>query len=150
VIDTREEVVRCATAGHPSPLKGNRLSAEFGPLYGTLKNNPALGLFPTSSHTVFTSPLREEDVFLLFTDGVIEAMDSEDQEFGRDRLEHAARDNLRLDLASFTRAIIESVFEFTGRQMLLDDVCLVAVEALANSSRRTATARENSKQGAVL
>jgi serine phosphatase RsbU (regulator of sigma subunit) len=77
-------------------------------------------------------------------------MDSEDQEFGRDRLEHAARDNLRLDLASLTRAIIESVFEFTGRQMLLDDVCLVAVEALANSSRRTATARENSKQGAVL
>jgi serine phosphatase RsbU (regulator of sigma subunit) len=77
-------------------------------------------------------------------------MDSEDQEFGRDRLEHAARDNLRLDLASFTQAIIESVFEFTGRQMLLDDVCLVAVEALANSSRRTATARENSKQGAVL
>jgi hypothetical protein len=63
VIDTREEVVRCATAGHPSLLKGKRRRAEIGPLYGTLKNNPALGLFPTSSYTVLTSPLREEDVF---------------------------------------------------------------------------------------
>jgi serine phosphatase RsbU (regulator of sigma subunit) len=133
VLDTEAQTLRCASAGHPSPLLANRLSHRIEPLFGTLRDNPALGLFPESKYDVFTRTLHEQDILLLFTDGVIEATNSRDEDFGRDRLEQAVRAGLKLDLAGLTQSILASVMDFTDHQPPSDDICLVAVEATQNS-----------------
>jgi serine phosphatase RsbU (regulator of sigma subunit) len=130
VLDTEAQTLRCASAGHPSPLLANRLSHRVEPLFDTLRDNPALGLFPESHYDVFTRTLREQDVLLLFTDGVIEATSARNDDFGRERLEQAVRAGLPLDLASLTQGILSSVMDFTGHRQLDDDICLVAVEAV--------------------
>lgn len=134
VLDTRECVIRCASAGHPSPLIGNRRTGKIERLYGQLKENPALGLFPASSHTVFSRSLEKDDVLLLYTDGLIEALNSRDEDFGEKRLEEAMRDNLNRDIASLTQKVLAAVLKFTGPEALADDLCLVMAEAVANSS----------------
>jgi sigma-B regulation protein RsbU (phosphoserine phosphatase) len=132
VFDTHEETLRFASAGHPSPFLGNRKTGQVEPLHGPLKDNPALGLFPESEYHEFSRPLREGDVVLLYTDGIIEATDEAGDEYGRERLAVAMRRNLDMDLSGFTQAALESVRQFSGYRPLEDDLCVVAVEIGAN------------------
>ena len=132
VLDTREKTMRFASAGHPSPFLGNRTTGQVEPLHGPLKDNPALGLFPESEYQEFSRPLREGDLLLLYTDGIIEAINEEGLEYGRERLAVAMRKNLDMDLAGFAQATLESVQQFTGFQPPSDDLCLVVVDAAAN------------------
>jgi sigma-B regulation protein RsbU (phosphoserine phosphatase) len=132
VLDTRDKTLRFASAGHPSPLLGNRVTGQVEPLHGPLRENPALGLFPEAEYQEFSRPLREGDLLLLYTDGIIEATNADSVEYGSERLAVAARRNLDMDLPGFAQAALESVREFTGYQPLADDLCLVAVEVAAN------------------
>lgn len=132
IFDTRHATIRCASAGHPSPLLGNRRTGVVEEFYETLRGNPALGLLEESDYSVFERPLRDDDVMVLFTDGVIEALNRDDQFYGKDRLKSAMSRNLKRDLGTFTQVVLEDVQSFTEYQMLTDDLCLVSVEAVPN------------------
>jgi phosphoserine phosphatase RsbU/P len=132
VFDTRESTARCASAGHPSPLIGNRRTGRVEPVYKDLKKNPALGLLPDASYQVFDHRLEENDIYLLFTDGVEEAMNDKDEYYGVERLARAMSCAIGLDIGALTQAIVDDVMTFTGNQALADDLCLVAVEAARN------------------
>lgn len=150
VFDTREKTLRFASAGHPSPLLGNRATGVVEPLYGALKDNPALGLFPESEYRECSRPLKEDDLLLLFTDGMIEAQDSEGVEYGRERLAAAMRRHLDRDLAGFTEAAFEDVLEFTGYLPPADDLCLVAVEVAANDRTGPPVERRRSLHASLV
>lgn len=137
VFDTHEKTLRFASAGHPSPFLGNRETGQVEPLHGPLKDNPALGLFPDSEYHEFSRSLREGDLLLLYTDGIIEATDEEGVEYGRERLAVAMRKNLDMDLPGFTQAALESVRQFSGYRPPEDDLCVVAVEISANGHSTT-------------
>jgi serine phosphatase RsbU (regulator of sigma subunit) len=132
VFDTQKGTARCASAGHPSPLMGNRRTGEIRPVYKDLKKNPALGLLPEAAYQVFDHELREHDIFLLFTDGVEEAMNGQDEYYGMERLQRAMSDNLKLDIGELTEAIVDDILKFSGDQPLADDLCLVTAEVLLN------------------
>lgn len=134
IFDTRESMVYCASAGHPSPLTGSRVTKEIEPLFRELKSNPALGLMPENTYNVFQRPLSDEDVFVLFTDGVVEALSGDDEEFGVERLRQVFRDKLDQDLVGLTQSILEGVLAFTDHQPPADDICLVTVEALSTKA----------------
>lgn len=132
IFDTRSSVIRCASAGHPSPLLGNRQTGEVRELFEILRGNPALGLLPEADYSVFERPLRKDDIVLLYTDGVVEALNRRDEFYGKERLVEAMRKNFRRDLASFTQLVLEDVLGFAEYQPLTDDLCLVTVEAVPN------------------
>jgi serine phosphatase RsbU (regulator of sigma subunit) len=132
VLDTRARTVQCASAGHPSPLLANRHTGTIAALFDSLRDNPALGLYPSSRYDVFSRPLHDGDVLLLFTDGVIEAMNPADEDFGRERLEATILEHLEDDLPSLTKAILDRVLAFTDHQSPSDDICLLAAEALTS------------------
>jgi phosphoserine phosphatase RsbU/P len=136
VFDTREATARCASAGHPSPLMGNRQTGHVEPVYKDLKKNPALGLLPAASYQVFSRELREDDVYLLFTDGVEEAMNEQDEYYGLERLQRAMTENLKLDIGDLTEAIVDDILKFSGNLPLADDLCLVAAEAVLSEPTR--------------
>jgi serine phosphatase RsbU (regulator of sigma subunit) len=143
VLDTGEKSLRGASAGHPSPLLGNRVTGTVEPLYHALKDNPALGLFPAATYREFARPLREEDVLILYTDGMTEALSEGGEEFGRLRLEAALRQHLDEDIAALTQSLLTGVLQFTGYQPPADDLCLVAVEAVSNCGPGRALTRRS-------
>jgi phosphoserine phosphatase RsbU/P len=78
-------------------------------------------------------------VFLLFTDGLVEAFNGDGEEFGQNRLRTILSENSTRDLPAITHSIVDAVNHFAGSGGLADDVCLVAVElaeaeALASGS----------------
>jgi phosphoserine phosphatase RsbU/P len=130
--DTRDGTARCASAGHPSPLVGNRRTRQVRPVYSNLKKNPALGLLPVAFYQVFTHKLEESDIYVLFTDGVEEAMNPDGEYYGLERLGSAITSAMDLDIGDLAQAIIDDILKFSRGLALADDVCLVAVEAVRN------------------
>lgn len=130
--DTRDRIARCASAGHPSPLIGNRQTGQVQPVYSNLRKNPALGLLPEASYQVFTHELEEDDLYVLFTDGVEEAMNAGGEYYGIERLGRAMKSSMNLDIGDLTQAIVDDILKFSGNVALADDLCLVAVEAVRN------------------
>ncbi len=128
LIDTERAVATYASAGHPSPLVLDRGARQVSPLIEHLENNPALGLFPDSTYANFSRPIRPNDMFLLFTDGIFEPINDDGEEFGRDRLQRVVAEHLDQNAHDLTHHIIEAVEKFCGNVSLADDICLVACE----------------------
>jgi len=128
VVDTERAIASYASAGHPPPLLADRTRGVVTPLIEHLENNPALGVFRDSTYTNFTSFIKENDVFLLFTDGLFEAPNADGEEFGRHRLEDIIKRHLDRDVTVISQAIITAVKQYIGTAGIPDDICLVAVE----------------------
>ena len=93
--------------GTSEPTDGQSSHRRNRPVYKDLKKNPALGLLPQAAYQVFDHELREHDIFLLFTDGVEEAMNAQDDYYGMERLQRAMSENLKLDIGDLTEAIVD-------------------------------------------
>jgi serine phosphatase RsbU (regulator of sigma subunit) len=75
-------------------------------------------------------------VFLLFTDGAIEAENPTGDYFGVERLSASFDEALDGPMAAMPAKIVCDVTAFQRRRSYDDDVCLVAVEALSSSGEK--------------
>jgi len=69
--------------------------------------------------------LSPGDTMVLFSDGVSEAMDPEEQEYGVDRLKLAVAPRTTAPLTEMQETILESVREFARGARQADDVTLL-------------------------
>ena len=130
VADASTGEMRFASAGHPSPYRVRRslgtieLLKAWDPRHG-----PALGLFEKALYPTGRCPLAQDDVVLLFTDGLFEVTNSRQEEFGQDRLLASVRKHARLPTEGLLDALLDEVQTFADSSEFDDDVCLVAMEA---------------------
>ncbi len=130
VLDTRTGLASWAVSGHPSPLRVRRGSDNKPePLWLASPRQPALGLMPKFAFETTESPLQVGDVFLLFTDGTIEAENPAGEAFGVHRLIESLDAALDGPMAAMPAKIICDVGFFQKRKNYEDDVCIVAIEA---------------------
>ena len=74
--------------------------------------------------------LREGDVLLLYTDGIIEAMNAAGEEFGVARLSHCLVAQHAEAPQVILAAIIKEVAAFTGASAMADDVTMIVMKVL--------------------
>jgi len=138
VLDTRLGLASWAVSGHPAPLRVRRGSGKGPePLWFESPRQPALGLVPNFAYRSFESPLHAGDVFLLFTDGSVEAENPEGEAFGLKRLAASLDEALDGPMAAMPAKIVCDVSFFQKRKQYDDDVCLVAVEACGGTTADT-------------
>jgi serine phosphatase RsbU (regulator of sigma subunit) len=129
VLDTREARVSWAVAGHPAPLRARRGTGNPPQLlWSGARRQPALALVADAVYQTSSSPIRAGDVFLLFTDGVVESENPAGKDFGIQRLITTFDESLDGPLAAMPAKIICEVASFQKRRNHDDDVCVVAVE----------------------
>ncbi len=128
ILDTGKALATYASAGHPSPLFADRNTRKVSLLIEGLKNNPALGLYRDSEYISYSRSIENGDLFLLYTDGVPEAVNEQGEEFSRERFQEVVEQNLDHDAGKLTGSVMEAVNRFLGSAPLPDDVCLVTVE----------------------
>ena len=134
ILDTRNGKAAWAVAGHPAPLRVRRGSGKPPqPLWTEAQHQPALGLIAGAVFRTNESPLRPGDVFLLFTDGLVEAENPAGEDFGSARLAASFDEALDGPMAAMPAKIVCDVTAFQRRRTYDDDVCLVAVEALTTN-----------------
>jgi len=87
-VDLEKFAVRYAGAGHPPLLLASR-SGPLAPISESREieaNGLMLGLFPEATYSSVEVQLDAGDRILLYTDGILEAMNSTREEFGKSRL----------------------------------------------------------------
>lgn len=131
IIDTLTATAVCASAGHPSPFVAHRQTGAIAPLLGSLRSNPALGIFPDARYSNWSRPVQAGDLFLLFTDGVHEAQNAAAEEFGLERMRAVIAAGLKQSGRELGQAVVDAVHEFIAPAAPEDDICMVTVEVLA-------------------
>jgi phosphoserine phosphatase RsbU/P len=120
-------------AGHNAPyvLRG----AKTIPLQAT---GMVVGLLPNAEYEQVTIPMHAGDVLLTYTDGISEAMNYEEEEWGEDRMIACARQLLAqpdctVSAQQLLNCIIEAADKFTSGAPQHDDmtllVCTIAAPA---------------------
>ena len=118
-----------ARAGHDAPLLYRRQSGKV-----ELLRPPGLAL-GIDGGTVFERVTKDLEVdllpgdcVLLYTDGVREAVDSQDEQFGLERMAESFRMAAPLGAEAVLARMQEELRQFTGPGPQMDDITLVAIE----------------------
>ena len=121
-IDATENRLTYASAGHWPPILFHKSGA------GTpfREGGTPLGIFPGWKYEDGVFPLASGDRLVLYTDGLTEAMNSDEQEFGEGRLLELCSSNIALSASEFLAAIREEVVSFCNGNFQ-DDFTLVVV-----------------------
>ena len=72
------------------------------------------------------------DVLVLYTDGVTEALSPEGEEFGRDRLVQAVKENCEQPARELIASLEMAVLGWTANAGASDDVTFFVIKALKN------------------
>jgi len=116
-----------SNAGHLPPIvrKANGAAQKLSTSGGS-----PLGILAGMSFSQEMSTLEHGDTVILYTDGIIEAMNDKEELYGYDRLEALVRSS-QADPDALTSAIINDVNRFTGLSPQHDDMTLVCFGAFA-------------------
>jgi sigma-B regulation protein RsbU (phosphoserine phosphatase) len=129
VIDTRTGVLRCANASHPWPYVLRRKQSQLEQLsFSQMEGTAALGIFPNTKFATQEFQLSENDLLLLYTDGLSEISNSKDELYESQRLAEVLRENLHSPAPELVDALLKDAKSYSGRNEFEDDVCLVTVE----------------------
>jgi serine phosphatase RsbU (regulator of sigma subunit) len=116
----REQRLRYANCGHLCGL----LLRRDGTLERLESTGTVLGLFEEWECTIGERYLRADDVFVLYTDGITEAFDAAEAEFGEGRLVHALKRSRGKPAEAMMAAIVEDVRAFSPHEQR-DDITLI-------------------------
>lgn len=110
LIDPENKRLLYISAGHNPPLllRGDG-TLEFLEQGGGLP----LGIFETSRYSESVVEFRPGDILLMYTDGVVEARNKQDEEFGLKRLEEVVRAASGKRAHEIVQAIITAVDEYS-------------------------------------
>lgn len=128
ILDLQAETFTIARAGH-CPAATVRLNGE-----SRLIRTPGLGL-GLDRGDLFRNSLVEEhialepgDVFVLYTDGVVESRNAEGEEFGYERLLRAVEEHRHEDADRIHASILRELRQFIGTGEYDDDMTLLVLK----------------------
>jgi sigma-B regulation protein RsbU (phosphoserine phosphatase) len=129
VADWKTGVVCYANAGHPKPLHLRRSAGQVVSLVNAAgKSQPALGLFEDATYQSSLAKLSPRDLLLLFTDGLVEVEDRNNDLYNQAMLVEAVQRRIQLPASRLFDEVVEEVKRFSAGSAFPDDVCLVGLE----------------------
>jgi sigma-B regulation protein RsbU (phosphoserine phosphatase) len=123
ILDTRNGNFECCNAGHNLPyiMKNEGEIKQIDNVGGLF-----VGAFKDTEYEPQTITLAPNDTLFLYTDGVTEAMDADDNEFGDDRLNETLQGMLDKNPTDLTDSIVDEVKKYSEGTVQSDDItCLV-------------------------
>lgn len=121
----RLELTYCS-AGHNPPLLFRSRPNGQESVTWLRPTGAAIGLVEGSPFGTATISLAPGDTLLLYTDGVTEAINAHEEEFGQNRLAELVRQRSHWSAQELVREVRQQLQEFTRGQPLADDTTIVA------------------------
>lgn len=123
-IDTKKNTLTYVNAGHNPPyiLRGDKIIKlnQGGMIFGVMK---------TSVPYIFEEvQLITDDVLLLYTDGVSEALNLDFEEYSEERLEKVAKSLVNKSAKEILNGIKEDVQIFTQGNLQSDDITMIVIK----------------------
>jgi sigma-B regulation protein RsbU (phosphoserine phosphatase) len=122
--DPRDGRLAYVNAGHNAPMV---FRAGVGEPERLEVGGPVIGLLPAAAYQAGETTLRAGDALLGFTDGISEAMDPADEEWGEARLADAFRACTGLPAAAAVERLIAAADAFAAGAPQHDDMTVIVV-----------------------
>ncbi|MEP7014286.1 MAG: GAF domain-containing SpoIIE family protein phosphatase [Verrucomicrobiota bacterium] len=128
ILDHTRSSIVLARAGHDAPLLYKRASQAVEKLKppGMVVGIDSGSVFDRITQD-FNVPIEQGDCLLLYTDGVTEALNSEGDEFGIDRMIESVRASAGNTAQGIIGHVIEEVRNFAGTTAQHDDITLIVI-----------------------
>jgi sigma-B regulation protein RsbU (phosphoserine phosphatase) len=134
-LDLEGETLRYLNAGHHFPL---HYKAHSGAVEFLESTGPPLGLLPTPPGEAQSRELCPGDVLAFYSDGLVEAFNENDQDFGIQRLGDIVAARADQPAQTIVEDVYSAVRRFTGDRPWHDDATLVIVRMLPNGTEDAA------------
>lgn len=126
ILDGTNRTLSYTNAGHNPPLlldaQGN---AQFMDRGGV-----PLGIFRDTRYHEYYLAIEPDEVLVLYTDGVTEALSPSGEEFGRNRLASSVKIARHLSAKDLIMSVQKDVLDWTGGEGADDDITFFVVKAL--------------------
>jgi sigma-B regulation protein RsbU (phosphoserine phosphatase) len=125
VLDTENQCFVYCNAGHNYPL----VFKENGTIYELSDNGDIpCGIFENILYEEGNIKLEKNDIMLFYTDGIIEAMNLNNEMFGEDRLRNIVLKNRNLCPDDIISCIYEKMSDFIGDSVQYDDITMMVIK----------------------
>jgi serine phosphatase RsbU (regulator of sigma subunit) len=122
IFDADARSLTYVNAGHNLPM----LLRSGGVLERLGTGGAPLGIFGGTPYGQATVRLTPGDLLVVFTDGITEAPNASEEEFGEARLERLLRDNANRPTADLCQRMLQAVDRFQAGEPQQDDMTIVA------------------------
>ena len=124
VIDFEKNEITYINAGHEKPyiVSNNKVEKLEG------ESNVVLGVEEDYKFKKESHKFNKGDYLLMFTDGLNESINKEEEEFGYQRIEETIKDTSGLDLEEVINKLNDDLNSFTGNKEQFDDITMVLIK----------------------
>jgi sigma-B regulation protein RsbU (phosphoserine phosphatase) len=126
LFDFPERTLRLANSGLPYPLHYRAAAGQAAPV--TVSGLP-LGTFDGTTYEELSLPLAPGDVFVFYTDGIVEALRGR-EEYGVDRLLKGLEAHAGLSASALGERLLADLRGFVEDEAPADDLTLIALKVL--------------------
>ncbi|MBV8729015.1 MAG: SpoIIE family protein phosphatase [Acidobacteriia bacterium] len=129
-VDEQRRVLRYVNAGHNPPflLRSNGSSPAL--IEELAKGGMIIGMFAQATYEEAEVELRTGDVLIAYSDGVTEAHNPADEEFGEERLKDALQRTAHLNVDEMSNRILEELKGWMGDAAQYDDLTFVLMKVV--------------------
>ena len=131
VWDDQNLTLQVANSGLPRPIYCHKGKTQFIEATGL-----PLGLFDDAEYDEFTFQAEPEDLFVFFSDGILDATNRAGDLFGRTRLEKIISDCADNSADSIVKSVFKAVAEHAAGVETFDDETVVAIRVKGSASKR--------------
>ena len=128
VWDDTHRTLTVSNSGLPRPIYMHGGKAEVIEATGL-----PLGLFDEAEYDEFEFRMKPSDMFVLFSDGILDARNRKGELFGRGRVEKIVAESSGNSAASVVEALFKAVAEHSAGVETFDDQTVVVIRALGTS-----------------
>jgi sigma-B regulation protein RsbU (phosphoserine phosphatase) len=121
--DDEKKTMRVANSGLPRPIYCREGHAHMIEAAGL-----PLGMFPDATYDEMTIHAHPGDVFVFLSDGIIDASNPRDEQFGRNRLERVVDKVSQGSAQEIVDAIFEAAKQFSAGAPVFDDQTVVVLK----------------------
>src|SRR5450432_429165 len=131
VWDDVSRTLQVANSGLPRPVYCHNGKTQLIEATGL-----PLGLFDDADYEEFTFQASDDDVFVFFSDGILDATNKAGDLFGRTRLEKIITEQCASSAEAMVKAIFKAVAEHARGVETFDDQTVVVIKVKASAAKR--------------
>jgi sigma-B regulation protein RsbU (phosphoserine phosphatase) len=131
VWDDRQRTLQVANSGLPRPILCRDHQIQVIEATGL-----PLGLFEDADYDELSFQAKPGDVFVFFSDGILDASDKAGELFGRSRVEKIVSDCSEQSADAIVRSLFQRVIEHASGTEPFDDQTVVAIRVKGDSGKR--------------
>lgn len=125
ILSEKDRTVTYVNAGHNPPMFYRAKDQSIEELMPT---GIFVGVAEDQDYTSRTVNLKDDDMLVLFTDGITESNNAEGEMFEKQRLKSLIMNHRELPAEGILEKILEAVNDFAGNQPQFDDITLMVIK----------------------